>query len=104
MLLKDFEWQTKQGHLTNRTENAGRQIILDFGLYHLSVIDDGYGREDGLYEIAVFLVKDGNATKQLEMPGITWPGDTVRGNLTEAEVDDIINKLYWLSAHKPTQL
>lgn len=104
MNLSSFEWQTKQSHRSNRTEHAGRQIILDFGLYHLSIIDDGHGREDGLYEIAVYLVRDNVPLQQLEMPGITWPGDTVKGNLTEADVNDIINKLYWMSATVPEQI
>ena len=45
MLLNDYTWQTKRPR--DRTEAAGRQIVLDLGRYHLSIIDDGYGREDG---------------------------------------------------------
>jgi len=102
MLLKDYEWQTKRPN--DRTENAGGQIVLDFGRYHLSIIDDGYGKEDGLYEIAVYSAENGVAKHQVEMLGITNPNDTVRGYLTEADVNDIINKLYWLSAQKPSQI
>jgi len=102
MKLSSYQWQTKRPN--DLTENAGRQIVLDFGRYHLSIIDDGYGREKGLYEIAVFDAKDGVAIQQIELPGITWSGDTVKGHLTENDVNDIINKLYWLSANVPEQI
>lgn len=104
MNLTNYQWQTKQSHRSNRTENAGGQIVLDFGRYHLSIIDDGYGREDGLYEIAVYSAENGVAKHQIELIGITNPGDTVRGYLTEADVNEIINKLYWLSAKIPEQI
>lgn len=102
MKLADFKWVTKRPRV--RTEDVGRQIVLDFGQYHLSIIDDGYGREKGLYEIAVYSAADGVAKHQVELPGITAEGDTVQGHLTESDVDGIINKLYWLSAERPKQI
>lgn len=102
MKLSNYEWQTKRPR--NRTEEAGRQIVLDFGRYHLSIIDDGYGREKGLYEIAVFSAEKGVAGSQIEVKGVTDEGDTVKGYLTESDVDNIITKMYWLADKRPTQV
>jgi hypothetical protein len=67
----------------------GLQAILQFDNYELSIVNNevSYGNKQGLYEIAVF--KDG---EQYELPGVTNPGDTVKGWLTEDEVDAIISK------------
>ena len=103
MKLADFKWITKHnGH--DRTERAGGQIVLDFGKYHLSIIDDGYGREDNLFEIGAFEAKDGVALGMTELPGITTEGDTVQGHLTEADVDAIIMKLYTITGTQPRQV
>lgn len=99
MKLADFKWMTKQQHQHIRTEHAGRQIVLNFGNYELSIIDDGYGRDQGLLEICTF--KDGDMTS---MPGITAEGDTVKGYLTEADVDAIIKKMYSITGKEPTQV
>ena len=98
MKLKDFKWMTKQQHKSRVTE-AGGQIILNFGNYELSIIDDGYGGKQGLYEICVF--KDGD---QHELPGVTADGDTVKGWLTESDVDAIISKMYFLTGTTPRQI
>jgi hypothetical protein len=82
----------------------GRQAVLDFGRYHLSIIDDGYGSDRGLYEIGVFAAADGVASGLTILPGITEDGDTVKGNLTEAEIDAIIIKLYTITGTQPTQV
>ena len=103
MKLANFKWMTKQQHKSRVTE-AGGQIVLDFGKYHLSIIDDGYGRARGLLEIAVFDACDGIARGMTELPGITAEGDTVQGYLTEADVDAIIKKMYTLTGKEPTQV
>ena len=96
--LKSFEMLRKQ----HRT--SGRQAVLDFGDYHLSIIDDGYGSHEGLYEIAVFHASDGVATGMTEMPGITDEGDTVKGHLTEADINAIIKKMYLITGKTPQQV
>ena len=103
MKLVDFKWMTKQQHKSLVTE-AGGQIVLDFGKYHLSIIDDGYGREQYKYEIAAFDAYDGVASGMTELPGITEEGDTVKGWLTESDVDAIISKMYFLTGTTPRQI
>ena len=103
MKLTDFQWMTKRQHKSRVTE-AGGQIVLDFGKYHLSIIDDGYGSDKGLYEIAAFNAKDGVGLSMTELPGITNEGDTVQGHLTEADVDAIIKKMYSITGKEPTQV
>ena len=79
----------------------GVQAILDFGKYELSIVqnESSYGNKQGLYEIAVF--KD---NEQCELPGVTEPGDTVKGFLTEDDVDCIIKKLYSITGVEPKQI
>ena len=103
MKLADFQWMTKQQQKSRVTE-AGGQIVLDFGKYHLSIIDDGYGSDRGLYEIAAFDACDGVASGMTELPGITAEGDTVKGYLTESDVDVIIKKIYTLTGTTPRQI
>ena len=66
------------------------QAILPFGDYDLSIVqsDFSYGGKQGLYEIAVFKGKN-----MIEMPGITEEGDTVKGFLSENDVENIIEKM-----------
>jgi len=103
MKLADFKWMTKQQH-KNRVTEAGGQIVLDFGRYHLSIIDDGYGSDRGLYEIAAFDACDGVATNMTELPGITAEGDSVKGFLTESDVDVIIKKMTTITGTEPRQV
>lgn len=79
----------------------GVQAILDFGDYELSIIqnDCSYGGDRGLYEIAVF--KNGD---QHELPGITAPGDTVKGFLSEEDVNSILKKMYLITGKMPEQV
>jgi len=79
----------------------GIQAILNFGEYELSIVqnESSYGNKQGLYEIAVF--KDNG---QVELPGITAEGDTVKGFLTEDDVDCIIKKLYSITGVEPKQI
>jgi hypothetical protein len=68
----------------------GKGAVIPFGKYELSIVSHefSYGGKDGLYEIAVFKDVD-----QVELPGITEAGDTVKGFLTEAGVMSIIKKM-----------
>jgi hypothetical protein len=80
----------------------GVQVILRFGgKYDLSIVQNefSYGNKQGLYEIAVF-----DDVDQVELPGITEPGDTVKGFLTEKDVDTIIKKLYTITMETPVQI
>lgn len=72
----------------------GIQGMKHFGDYQLSIIksDFSYGGKQGLYEIAV--IKDHD---QVELPGITEPGDTVKGFLNESEVENIMKKMLTIS-------
>ena len=94
MKLKDFE-------LLETDVPKGVQAILQFDNYELSIINNevSYGNKQGLFEIAVF--KDG---EQIELPGVTNPGDTVKGWLTNSDVDAIISKMYFLTGTTPRQI
>ena len=80
----------------------GVQAIVKFGPhYELSIIksDFSYGGSQGLYEIAVFLDKE-----MIELPGVTQPGDTVKGYLSEDNVNDIIESMAQLTKRDPQQI
>ena len=86
----------------NKTEMpSGIQAMLNFGDYDLSIVksDFSYGGKSGLYEIAVF-----KGDGQVEMPGITETGDTVKGFLTEEDVNAIIKKMHLASGADPEQI
>ena len=70
----------------------GKSAVIPFGKYELSIVSHefSYGGKDGLYEIAVFKA---DSNDQVELPGITEAGDTVKGFLTEAGVMGIIKKM-----------
>ena len=99
MKLADFEMM--ETDMPN-----GVQVVLDFGKYHLSVVksDFSYGGTQGKYEIGAFSACDGVASDMVELPGITNEGDTVKGWLTEADVDAIISKMYFLTGTQPRQI
>jgi len=73
----------------------GKQAVIPFGDYELSIVShsSSYGGKQGLYEIAVFKA---DSNDQVELPGITEAGDTVKGFLTEAGVMNIIKKMQTL--------
>ena len=77
----------------------GVQAMINFGEYDLSVVqsDFSYGGKQGKYEIAVFKGCD-----QVNMPGITEEGDTIKGFLSESEVEGIIKKMHLVSGSDPT--
>jgi len=80
----------------------GKQALVYFGDdYKLSVVSNegSYGGDRGLYEIGVFKNND-----MVEMPGITEVGDTVKGFLTESDVDVIIKKMTMATGEQPTQI
>ena len=94
MKLKDFQ-------LLETDVPKGVQAVLAFNDYELSIVKNeaSYGNKQGLFEIAVF--KNG---EQKELPGITNDGDTVKGWLTESDVDAIISKMYFLTGTTPRQI
>lgn len=99
MKLADFEkMQTKMPD--------GIQVVLDFDNYHLSIVQSNfsYGGTKGLYEIGVFAAQDGVASDMVNLPGITAEYDTIKGFLTEAEVDAIIKKMYTITKKDPVQV
>lgn len=67
---------------------------IEYGAYELSIIKNemSYGGSQGLYEIAVYMGDD-----QMELPGVTAEGDTVKGYLTEDDVDLIMYKMQLIS-------
>lgn len=98
MKFADFEMRLKDG------SSYGRQAVLDFGSYHLSIINDGFGCAGGFYEIGVFKSSDGVASTMTELPGITEKGDTIKTLLTEDDVDLIIKKMISITGKEPTQV
>ncbi len=82
-------------------EPVGKQAVLGFGEYELSIVSHpgSYGGKKGLYEIGVFKGKN-----MVEMPGITEPGDTVKGFLTESDVDVIIKKMTMATGSDPVDI
>ena len=80
----------------------GIQSLIKFGdEYELSIVksDFSYGGKQGLYEIAVF-----KGNYQVELPGITAHGDTVKGFLTKDEVVAIIKKMHLVTGKEPKQV
>ena len=75
----------------------GIQSLVSFGDYDLS--NFSYGGNNVLYEIAVFKNKD-----QVEMPGITEEGDTVKGFLDEEAVTGILKKMHFATGSDPKQV
>jgi len=80
----------------------GVQSVLSFGKdYELSIVkhSSSYGGTQGLYEIAVFFEGE-----QRELAGVTREGDTVKGFLSEQEVDGIILKMMALTGEDGVQV
>ena len=98
MRLSDYE-------MIEDAERPGAyQCVLDYGdKYQLSVITGkgACGGDRGLYEIAVF--KNGDFAR---LPGIISPdaSDDVIGHLTEAEVDAIMFKMFFVTGREPEQV
>jgi hypothetical protein len=79
----------------------GVQAKVKFSGFMVSIVQNeiSYGNRKGLYEIAVF--SEGN---QVELPGITSPGDSVKGFLTESDVDAILTKMHTITGTEGKQL
>ena len=92
MKLEDFSLQP----LYN-----GVQCVLQFGHMSLSIVKHqfSYGGKQGLWEIAVI-----SGNNQIELPGVTKEGDTVKGFLTIAEVNAIIKKMHSITQCYPIQV
>ena len=81
--------------------HKGTQLVLDFKDYELSVVqhDGSYGGTQGLFEI---MVSDENGG--VELPGITEPGDTVKGWLTLEDVSSICKKMTSITGNDPVKV
>jgi hypothetical protein len=81
--------------------HKGIQLVLDFKKYELSVVqhDGSYGGTKGLFEIMV-----SDSTGGVELPGITEPGDTVKGFLTLEDVSSICKKLTSITGNDPVKV
>jgi len=81
--------------------HKGIQLVLDFKKYELSVVkhDGSYGGTQGLFEI---MVRDESGG--VELPGITEPGDTVKGWLTLEDVSVICKKLMSITGVEPVKV
>ena len=79
----------------------GVQAKVKFSGFMVSIIQNevSYGGSKGLYEIAVF-----SEDSQVELPGITAKGDTVKGFLTESEVDAILIKMNTITGTEGKQI
>ena len=79
----------------------GIQLVLDFEKYNLSIVqhDGSYGGTQGLFEIMV-----SDASGGIELPGITEPGDTVKGFLTLEDVSSICKKLTSITGNNPIKV
>lgn len=79
----------------------GVQAKVQFSGFMLSIIQNevSYGGSKGLYEIAVF-----SDDSQVELPGITNVGDTVKGWLTSSDVDAILTKMYTITGTEGKQI
>ena len=81
--------------------HKGIQLVLDFEKYELSVVqhEGSYGGPQGLYEIMVSVAGRGG-----ELPGITEPGDTVKGFLTLEDVSGICKKMTAITGNDPVKV
>lgn len=76
----------------------GKQALLDYGKFKLSVVDDGYGGSSGKYEIAT-MDPDGDF---VHLPGITQE-DGVQGWMSKEDVQGAMLKLYTITGTVPVQ-
>ena len=81
----------------------GVSAKINFGHLNLSVVkhSGSYGNQKGLYEIGVF---DDTNDNMIEVAGITAEGDTVKGFLSEQDVEDIIKKLQIKTGTNPVMI
>ena len=92
--LKDLVWKQ------NPLRPTGKLIELQFNAdFMMSIIDDGYGKEQGLYELATW-----HKGEMREVYHVTNKGDTVAGFLTEAELEHRIDLLAHYTRTVPVQI
>jgi hypothetical protein len=86
---------------TNTNIPLGIQALVVFDDYEISVIknDSSYGNKQGLFEIAVF-----KGDVQVELPGITEEGDTIKGFLNENEITAILKKMTTITGKEGSNL
>ena len=91
----------KMSELKFTTLYDGKQALVDFGKYKMSIVShsSSYGGNMGMYEIAIF---EGKEFK--ELPGITEEGDTIKGFLTELDVDSLFKKMFVITGSEGTQI
>ena len=79
----------------------GIQLVLNFKNYELSIVQHAgsYGGNKGLYEIMV-----SDSTGGVELPGVTEPGDTVKGFLTLEDVSGICKKMTSITGNEPVKV
>jgi hypothetical protein len=85
----------------------GIQALVQFGKYELSIIKNemSYGNKAGLYEISPSMYYHMTKSRlPVELPGITDDGDTIKGFLSEDDVDGIILKMMAISGSDGLQL
>lgn len=92
--LLGLQFETSKYH-------KGIQLVLDYKKYELSIIqhEGSYGGKQGLFEIMVSDTDGG-----VELPGITEPGDTIKGFLTLTEVSGICKKLTSITGNNPVKV
>ena len=74
----------------SKSENIeGNICTFETSEYQISVIDDGYGSSQDLYEIGIICKSDGEF---VSLPGITEE-DGIKGWLTLNEIDAILMKI-----------
>ena len=85
---------------TETVSPKGIQSVVQYGDYELSVVKNemSYGNAQGYYEIGVF-----NDVDTVALPGITNPGDNVKGWLTENEISGIMTKMFTITGCQPVQ-
>ena len=85
----------------------GQQVVLQFGEYgyQCSIINDGYGGQEGLFEIGMFVYDEESAKFDMApLPGVTHEDDSVRGYLQEEEMISLLKKVFILSGETPIQI
>jgi len=96
----------KDVNMEEQGRHLGKQAILDFGKYQLSIIcnEMSYGGKSGLYEIGVFKGYSTKDETMVQLPGITNDGDAVAGHLTSNNVNEIMQKMFLITKNTPIQL
>lgn len=73
--------------------NGGNRAVVHFGRYGLSIIDNGYGKEDGLYEVGTFYKNKDDIWYLANILPSHTGDNTVVGNCTESHVEFVIEAM-----------